>query len=106
MIKEKYKLNVTSLKTNDLRLKYDNSTESYVYRFPVYSYKNQPLIFCILRINVEGNISFNVIDANGDFYSQYYNDQYGENHLCSIIDIAIEKELKRLGAKRIKIERE
>lgn len=79
------------LKENNFR----NIDGYYSYRFPVYSYKKEPLLWAIFYIDLENSTcSINVIDNNNNTYAAYYNTTYGQNNkVVEIIHKKIETQL-------------
>lgn len=67
----------------------------YSYRFPVYKYKNQPIIWCIIYVNIEDSLCcLHVYDQNNNTYSQYFDRTYGgKNLLVESIDGVIEDQI-------------
>ncbi len=47
-----FKLDLSNNELKDLGFKYDNSFDTYTYRFPVYRYNKSPLIFCEIGVDV------------------------------------------------------
>jgi len=79
------------LKENNFR----NIDGYYSYRFPVYSYKKDPLLWATFYIDLDNfNCSINVTDNNGNTYAAYYNTVYGQNNkVVDIINKRIETQL-------------
>ena len=104
MIKANFRLDLSKTKLKELGFRYDNKADCYVYRFPVYNYKKQPVIFCkIWATNEEDHniIMYGVFEANDTLYAGYYNEEYGYNTTIKQIDKTILHKLKALGAKRV-----
>lgn len=74
------------------------NSHSYSYRFPVYKYKNQTLITCILTADDETQeLYIEVINNDYTIYPPYYNPySYRNNQLVGIIEKKIEIELGKL----------
>ena len=66
----------------------------YSYRFPVYKYKREAILWCILYIDLEENLcNINVVDHNNDTYAPFFNRKYGgENKVIE----SIERKIKAL----------
>lgn len=103
MIKYNFCLNLTRTKLKELGFRYDGKLDCYVRKFPIYNYKKQPVIFCVIGVNEDDNNSiwYNVCEANDTLYAGYYNNEYGHNTLIEKIDKAILHKLKSLGAGRV-----
>ena len=98
---KRYTLDLSYKEQKDIGFRYDPKLNEYVYEFPVYLYKGRLNIVCKLGINEDTNeIWYNVCDMMGHTYSAYYVKDYGKNEVVSIIDRNIEKQLRRLGAKK------
>ena len=70
----------------------------YSYRFPVYKYKKEPIIWCNLYMDLESKrINLNVMDANNNTYAAFFNRVYGgENKVIESIDKKIKTQLGTL----------
>ena len=104
MIKAKFCLDLSKSKLKELGFRYDSKADCYVYKFPVYNYKKQPVLFCKIWVDNEEDrniIMYGVFEANDTLYPGYYNDEYGYNITIEEIDKAILHKLKDLGAKRV-----
>ena len=100
---DKYILELSLEQKRKIGFHFDPILQEYVYKFPVYKYKNKPTIICKLGINEEINeVWFNVYKINGDLYTGYYNREYGKSKIYPVIDKNIIKELKKLGAKKVR----
>ncbi|MDE6253326.1 MAG: hypothetical protein K2M78_11965 [Lachnospiraceae bacterium] len=65
----------------------ENASELYYYRFPVYKYKNYPVLNCEILINIcLEYLVVNVYDKNNRLFAPFYYSQYGnyEKILCII----------------------
>ncbi len=85
--------------TSSLLYKYKfhkNLENNMVYRFPVYKYKNKPLIYCDFIFNEEEKqIHINCFDTNNN--SCAYNEEYyGKSDVAEIVNKNIQKELNFL----------
>ena len=99
---KRYTLDLSYKQQKELGFRYDPKLNEYVYEFPVYLYKGQPNIVCKLGINEENSeVWYQVCDTIGRTYSAYYVRDYGTNHVVSIIDNNISKQVRKLGAKRV-----
>lgn len=67
----------------------------YSYRFPVYKYKKEPILWCYLYVDIENNLcNLNVIDSNNSVYAPYFNREYGgENIVVESIDRRISTQI-------------
>ena len=99
---KRYTLDLSYKQQKELGFKYDIKLGEYVYEFPVYLYRRKPNIICKLGINENNEIWYQVCDTEGRTYSAYYVRDYGTNHVVSIIEKNISKQLRKLGAKRVK----
>ena len=100
---KRYTLDLSYKQQKEIGFRYDPKLNEYVYEFPVYLYKGRPNIVCKLGINENSNeIWYQVCNINGQTYFPFYVRSYGENKVVRIIDKNIEKQLRQLGAKRIK----
>lgn len=96
---KKFKLDITTQQMKDVGFRYDHNVEDYTYRFPVYKYKKQPIIFCTLGIDEETKeVRFTVKDANDNVYAPFYDREYGVNDIIPLIEKNISSELRKLGA--------
>jgi hypothetical protein len=103
---KRYTLDLSYKQQKELGFRYDPKLNEYVYEFPVYLYKGRPNLVCKLGIKEDNNeIWHSVCDTTGRTYSAYYTRDYGINMVVSIIDVKIEKQLRKIGAKRIKEEK-
>ena len=103
---KRYTLDLSYKQQKELGFKYDSKLNEYVYEFPVYLCKGRPNIICKLGINEDNNeVWYQVCNTEGRTYFPFYVRTYGENKVVFIIDKNIEKQLRRLGAKRIKEKR-
>ncbi len=100
---KKFKLDLSISELKDLGFKYDNACDTYTYRFTVYRYNKNPLIFCKIGIDEETNrVWYNVYNADGSLYCPFYNREYGVNGLLSGIEKNILIKLKELGAEIVR----
>lgn len=68
--------------------------EIYTYKFVVHKYKNIPVLFCELSVNVTtGIVGINVYDENSNMYHPFYHIECGK---IDLINKKIIKKLKRL----------
>lgn len=67
----------------------------YSYRFPVYKYKKDILLWCLIYIDLEEkNFSVNVVKSyNNSTYPAFYNRKYGKNRMVESIDRKIKQQL-------------
>lgn len=81
----------------------DDDIEIYTYRFPVHKYKNIPVLFCELSIDIKtGIVGINVYDENSYLYCPFYHVQYGNyNPLISSLNNKIIKRLNVFGIKKV-----
>lgn len=102
IVENQYKFDITKAQMKRIGFKYDYDLDDYVYKFPVYSYKNIPLVFCKLGIDEETKrVWLGMYDANNVMYSSYYDREYGKNSIIKNIEKAISKELNKLGVKKV-----
>ena len=102
LTENQYILNISKVQMKKIGFKYDHSIDDYTYTFPVYKYKEIPLIFCKLGVDEETQkLWFNVYDTNNVLYSPYYDRRYGHNIIISQIEQAVSKELTKLGAAKV-----
>jgi len=82
----------------------DSENNFYLYRFPVHKYKKLTTIFCELLVEEKSGCAvINVYDANGNFYTPFYHDRYGNFSIMSTrIEKNILKELKKLEIEKRK----
>lgn len=74
----------------------------YSYRFPVYKYKNDPILWCILYVDIENNsCNINIFDQNNNIYAQYFDREYGNNIVVEDIDKRINLQFGFLVKKKI-----
>ncbi len=100
---KKYILELTSKQQKELGFRYDSNLDEYVYEFPVYLYKRRPVVVCKLGIKEDNDeVWYQVCNTESHTYAAYYVKNYGENNIVPIIDKNIERQLKKLGAKRLK----
>lgn len=100
---KRYTLDLSYKQQKEIGFRYDPKLNEYVYEFPVYLYKGRPNILCKLGIKEDNNeIWYQVCNTEGRTYHPFYVRSYGENKIVHIIDKNIEKQLRKLGAKRIK----
>lgn len=99
---KRYTLDLSYKQQKEIGFRYDPKLNEYVYEFPVYLYKGKPNIMCKLGIKEDNEIWYQVCNTEGRTYFPFYVRSYGENRVVSIIDKNIGKQLRRLGAKRIK----
>lgn len=98
-----YKLNMNRSQMKKSGFRYDAELDDYVYRFPVYRYKNIPVNFCKIGIDEDtGKVWFNIYDANNMLYQPYYDRSYGTNEVVPEIDTVILAEFSRLGVREVK----
>lgn len=67
----------------------------YSYRFSVYKYKKETLLWCNLYVDVDNNMcSINVYDQNNSTYPSFFNRTYGgKNKVVESIDRKINSQL-------------
>ena len=67
----------------------------YSYRFPVYKYKKEPVIWCNICMDLENKrLNLNVMDVNNNTYAAFYNRAYGgANKVVESIDKKIKAQL-------------
>ena len=86
----------------------NNDTDVYTYRFPGYKYERFTILECELKIILgEDNVYINVFDYNTiNRYASFYYMEYG-NYTLMLKEIwqKIDKELKKLGIKRMTVEK-
>lgn len=83
-----------------------SDTESSIYslRFPVLKYNKIPTLECELSVELQtGDIIINVFNGGtNEIYPPFYNNEYGNyDKLLHTINKAIEKELRKIGAKQV-----
>ena len=102
LVQSQYKLDVTKNEMKALGFRYDRELDDYIYKFPVYQYNKNPLLFCKIGIDEETKkIWFNVYDARNALYALYYNDEYGNNDIIPNIEKVILSELDKLGVTKV-----
>jgi hypothetical protein len=100
---KRYTLDLSYKQQKEIGFRYDPKLNEYVYEFPVYLYKGRPNLVCKLGIKEDNNeIWYQICNTEGRTYHPFYVRNYGENKIVSVIDKNIEKQLRKLGAKRIK----
>ena len=93
-----FELDLALSQMKDQGFKYDPSIEDYVYKFAVYKYKKQPLIFCKIGIDEDTKqVWYTVCDINNITYVPFYDREYGVNYMILNIEKIILQELKKLG---------
>lgn len=67
----------------------------YSYRFPVYKYKKEPILWCTLYLDVENNsCGLSVFDQSNNTYAPFFNRKYGgKNMVVESIDKIIENQI-------------
>lgn len=67
----------------------------YAYRFPVYKYKKEPILWCNIYVELEQKTcNVNVMDQNNNTYAPFFNRVYGgENKVVESIDRKINSQL-------------
>lgn len=67
----------------------------YSYRFPVYKYKKEPILWCTLYLDIENNsCGLNVFDQSANTYAPFFNRNYGgKNMVVESIDRTIEEQI-------------
>lgn len=75
----------------------------YSYRFLVYKYKKEPILWCNLYVDIENNsCNFNVMDNGNDTYAPFFNRRYGvKNEVVESIDRKINAQLGMLVKNKI-----
>ena len=54
----------------------------YSYRFPVYKYKKEPILWCYLYVDIDNNsCNLNVCDQNNNIYAPYFSRSYGNKNV-------------------------
>ena len=105
-----YKLNNPTIENiRNLGFRYSTllSTEEekiYIYRFPVYKYKNKTVLECELTVGFDtNNIIINVYNSHHEIYTPFYNVEYGNfESILDIVNKNINKEFKKLGVTMIR----
>ena len=73
----------------------------YVLRFPIYFYKDTPLIFCVATINLEYGKKIRIdVEKGGNPYASWYlyQDQLSPKFLNKL-NMAIDKKMHKIGAR-------
>ena len=67
----------------------------YSYRFSVYKYKKEPILWCTLYLDIENNsCGLNVFDQSANTYAPFFNRNYGgKNMVVESIDRTIEEQI-------------
>lgn len=70
----------------------------YSYKFPVYKYKKEPILWCSLYIDIDNNsCNLSVTNLNNNIYVPYFNREYGgKNMVVESIDKKINTQLRVL----------
>ena len=105
-----YKLNNPTIENiRNLGFRYSTllSTDEekiYIYRFPVYKYKNKTVLECELTVGFDtNNIIINVYNSHHEIYTPFYNVEYGNfEPILDIVNKNINKEFKKLGVEMIR----
>lgn len=97
-----YLPNNTSENLYKLGFKYSVYDEGYIYIFPIEKYKNKSIILCKLYVDdFIGRTEISVIKPSGNFYSLYYNRQFGNaEDFLERIDRKISDRLRKMGFKK------
>ena len=54
----------------------------YVYRFPVYKYKKEPMLWCNIYVDIENDIcNLQVVDQRNNTYAPFFNREYSANNV-------------------------
>ena len=75
----------------------------YSYRFSVYKNQKEPMLWCILYVDVENNLcSIQVTDSNNSTYPPYFNREYSTNNkVVESIDKKVQGVIGTLVRKKI-----
>lgn len=96
----KYKLNLTDYEKKKIGFKYVGDLGIEAYSFPVFKHKHKPILYAQIWLDDNNRVYSRVVDLNKKDYPSYTDRTFGNNEVVEIIDNNIEKELKRLGAKK------
>lgn len=96
-----YTLDLSYQDRNDIGYRYDSQFDGYAYSFPVYLCKGSPIIMCRMTIMDDNTLCFHVV-SNGVTYAPFYNRDGLQSDVVKVIDKNIRRELKKLGAERVK----
>jgi hypothetical protein len=109
-VKNLYKINNLTIENlRNLGFRYstllsNDEEKIYIYRFPVYKYKNKTVLECELTVEINtNNIIVNVYNSHHEIYTPFYNVEYGNfEPILDIVNKNINKEFRKLGVERIK----
>ena len=75
----------------------------YLYRFPVYKYKKEPLLWALLYVDIENNnCAINVVDDRNNTYAAYHNRKYNcKNEVVEAIDRKIKAQINKFVKEEI-----
>lgn len=102
LAESRFRLDISRGQMKKIGFRYDHELDGYIYRFPVYKYRNVPLLFCWLGIDEDTRtVWHDIYDSNGTLYPPYYDRGYGQNEIIPQIEDMVLAELDRLGAVKV-----
>ena len=106
MAQKTYKLKTTKEDLYNKGFRYNKNfsddVDYYTLKFPVYKYKNTPVIDCELTVEPEsGDVIINVFKSGTkNTYAPYFNNHFGgDNKVLDTVNRNIASKLRSLGAK-------
>lgn len=102
-LRTKYKMkNCTKEKLHDLDFRYDIGADMYTTKFPVIVQNKNPLIFCILNVELDtGRVVLNIKKTDGTLYAPWYNESSTHEKIINRINMNVNRKFKEFDIRKI-----